>query len=219
MQQLNLKKFFLYLLIGSVSVSAVIGIGVIILGNFGEFEGKIIGTTLVITGTSILGLACGANIESKGGKFLPYSGIVFSIISAIILILMIWVTPANEEFYFKLAGSTALLAVVFSQLSLVTLAKLDDRFRWAMILLFVSATGLVLILLGIIWSDGTESELVGRVVGVLSIGVAALTIMIPIFHRLSDNLDSQSAINAEIEKLQTRISELEKRREKISNST
>lgn len=218
MQKLNLRKFFLYLLITSVSVSAILGIVVILFGNFGEFEGKIIGTTIVITCTSILGLACGANIESKHGKFLPYSGIVFSIISAIILILMIWSFFTNEEFYFKLAGSTTLFAVAFSHLSLITLAKLDERFQWANILVFVSVTGLVLTSLIIIWSNETESEFIQRAGGILSIGVASLTVMIPIFHRLSENLDSKLAIDMEIEKLQTRISELEERREKISNS-
>ena len=215
---LNLRKIFLYLLIASVSASAVLGISVILFGNFGEIEGKIIGTTFTITCTSILGLTCGANIESKAGKLLPYSGIIFAIISAFILIFLIWFGNTNEEFYFRLVGSTILFAVALSHLSLVTLANLDKRFQWSMILLFVSVIGLVLVILGIIWSNGTESELVGRAVGVLSIGVASLTVMIPIFHRLSDNLDSKLAINSEIEKLQTRISELEERREKISNS-
>lgn len=218
MQKLNLRKFFLYLLIGSVSVSAVLGIAVILFGNFGDFEGKVIGTTFTITCTSILGLACGANIEIKQGKILPYGGIIFAIISAIIWIFMIWYEPMQEEFYLKLAGSITLLAVAFSHLSLITLARLDERFQWAMIVLFISSIGLVLILQGIIWSDGVESEFIERAVAVLSIGVASLTVMIPIFHKLSDNLKSKLEIDEEIERLQTRISELEERREKISNS-
>ena len=218
MQRLNLRKFFLYLLIASVSISAVLGIAVIIFGNFGDFEGKIIGTTFTITCTSLLGLACGANIEAIRGKLLPYSGILFAVISAVIWIFVLWAGNINGSFFVRLGFSTTLLAVAFSHLSLITMAKLDKRFRWSGILILILVTGLVSILLGIIWADGTDSEIVGRVVGVLSIGVASLTVMIPIFHRLSDNLENEMAITAEIEKLQTRISELEERREKISNN-
>jgi len=70
-QSLNLKKFFLYLSIGSVALSAVIGIGVILLGNFGEFETKVLLTTMTVTITSILGLACGSYLETGRGKIVP----------------------------------------------------------------------------------------------------------------------------------------------------
>ena len=218
MHNLNLKKFFLYLLIASVSISAVLGIGVIVLGNFGETEGKIIGTTFVITCTSILGLACGVNLEAKRGKILPSIGIFFSIISAFIWSLMLWEVFRLEELYLRLSSSTTLLAVAFSHLSLITLAKLDQRFRWANILAYLSVGALTIILLLVIWSEGSGSEFVVRTIGVLSVGVASLTVMIPIFHKLSDKLDSITAINIEIEKLQSRIDDLEQRREGISKS-
>ena len=218
MQNINLKKFFLYLLIASVSISAVLGIGVIVLGNFGETEGKIIGTTFVITCTSILGLACGVNLEAKRGKILPSIGIFFSIISAFIWSLMLWEVFRLEELYLRLSSSTTLLAVAFSHLSLITLAKLDQRFRWANILAYLSVGALTIILLLVIWSEGSGSEFVVRTIGVLSVGVASLTVMIPIFHKLSDKLDSITAINIEIEKLQSRIDDLEQRREGISKS-
>jgi len=57
---MNIRKVFLYLLIASVAVSALIGIAVIIMGDFGEFEIRVLLTMLTITVTSILGLACGA---------------------------------------------------------------------------------------------------------------------------------------------------------------
>ena len=60
MHPVNSKRAFLYLLVASVALSAIIGIAVLIFGNFGDFEIKVLLTTLTVTVTSILGLACGA---------------------------------------------------------------------------------------------------------------------------------------------------------------
>ena len=75
---MNLKRLFLYTLIASVAFSALMGIGVILLGNFGELEVRVLMTTLTITVTSIAGLACGAYYESGRGRYLPVVGISLS---------------------------------------------------------------------------------------------------------------------------------------------
>ena len=52
---MNLRKFFLYTLIISVVVSALLGIGVVLFGDFGYIEVRVLMTTFTITLTSILG--------------------------------------------------------------------------------------------------------------------------------------------------------------------
>ncbi len=218
MQKLNLKKIFLQTLIGSVSVSALFGIVAILIGDFGEFESRILATTLTITCTSILGLACGVNLERNPGGYVPILGIIFSIVSAISAIIIIWAEPTGGYFFGRFFMSVTILAVAFSLLSLVTLAWLDARFKWALTALYIFVVALVLLLFGLIWGrDWYESELVMRGLGVLAIAVASLTVMIPVFHKLSDHLDKTDAIDAEIEKLKTRIAELEKRKNSLSN--
>ena len=49
----------------------------------------------------------------------------------------------------------------------------------------------------------------GRVIGVLAILVGALTVITPIFHRLSSSEADVAEIDAEMERLRLRISELE----------
>jgi hypothetical protein len=208
----------LYLLITSVSLSALLGIGIILFGSFGELEMKVLLTTVAITCMSILGLACGASLEAGDGKYLPGAGIILSIIAGVSWIILIWVEQAIGEFFAKSVMSTTILAVGFSHLSLISLARLDQRFKWAILSVFVCVTCLVAILLGLIWMTNTfEGDLTFRILGVLSIAVSALTIIIPVFHKLSEKLNEVDLINEEIEKLKTKISELEKRKEKISN--
>ena len=220
MQKLNLKKLFLYLLIASVSISALLGIFTILLGNFGELEIKVLLTTLLISVISILGLACGASIEAKRGKFLPYAGIAFSLIAGICWVILIWIKfDTTSDLFPRIVMSSTVFAAAFSHLSLISLARLDRKFRWAIYSLFAGVFALVSLFMGFIWiTDFFDNEFSYRILGVLTIIVSALTITIPVLHKLSDNFDETERIDAEIEKLKTRISELEMRKEKISNN-
>ena len=53
------KKIALWFLIISVAISAALGILAILTGNFGDFEGRMILTTLTISAASICALAAG----------------------------------------------------------------------------------------------------------------------------------------------------------------
>ncbi len=218
MENLNLKKFFLYLLITSVAISALIGIGVILIGDFGELEAKILGTTFTIALTSILGLACGAYLETKRGKILPTAGIVFSIISAILCFILIWANQTfSEEIFLKILASVVMFAVACSHLSLISIAQLEAKFQWSKITLFICVWLLVAILLYIIWfTPESSSDLIIRIIAVLSIVIAALTIITPIFYKLSSTLPEAEQIDQEIERLKLRLVKLEEKKQKLT---
>ncbi len=210
---MNLKKIFLYTLITSVAVSAVLGIGVILLGSFGKLESRVLMTTFTITCTSILGLACGAYYESKKARNLPLAGIFLSILAALLCIYMIWAGDRGFDAVWKSAATAALLATACGHLSLISLATLDKRFRWSRQALFVCIPVLVAILLYILWFEpDSSSDLVSRIIGVLSILIASLTVVTPVFHKLSHKEADAAEIDAEIEKLRARIAELEAKR-------
>jgi len=213
MPNINLKKFFLYLLIASVALSALIGILVILFGNFGEFETKILLTTLAVTVTSILGLANGAYLETGRGRVVPVLGIVFSVVSAVLWIFLVWYGTAQTAFFAKLLLSINLFAAACSHISLLSIARLDRRFVWSQYAVHAAVWTLTAILLYSIWLHFENmSEWLTRAVGVLSIVVAALTVTTPVFHRLSNQTVRTEEIDAEIERLRRRIEELEKQK-------
>lgn len=229
MENLNAKKFFLYLLTCSIALSALMGIWAIISGEFGELQGKILGTTTTIVGTSVLGLACGAYLENPRTKnspayFVPFAGIFLAVFSAAIILWMIWgYDGGSGESLFKTLGVSLMFAFSFAQLSLLSLARLAARFRWAMITAYVVILTLAAIVSAVIlFSQGAEDFLILRFIGVLTVVDAAVTVMIPIFHRLSrtefvdDQTPSTDDIDAEIANLKARISRLEKQKEHVS---
>jgi hypothetical protein len=214
MWELNLKRLFLKILIASVGVSTLFGIAVVLLGNFGEFEVRVLMTTLTVTVTSILGLACGASIESGRSRTVPMAGIAFSIASALALFLIIWNVLDDSEVFIKSTLTLVTFAVVLSHISLISLARLDRRFAWSLTLLAICDILLAGILLYIMWFEPESSgDVVYRVIAVLSILIAAFTVMTPVFHKISRSEDDDLAgLDAEIEELENKLESLRQRR-------
>lgn len=231
-EQINFKRTFLYTLIASVAVSALIGVWVILIGNFGWFEARILGTTLTVVGTSILGLACGAYLESPKSRgsalrIIPVLGIALSFVSAFIGLWLIWMasnTSSEPENIFEILSVSIIFATSFAHLSLLSLAKLSRKFAWSLTAAYVTILLLAAIISALIlFKPSGDDFMIFRLIGVLAVFDAALTVMIPIFHRLShsdfpENREfSVEKIDAEIEALQRRISELEKEKWEILN--
>lgn len=228
MENLNIKKIFLYTLITSIAVSALIGILVIISGEFGEFQSRVLLTTLTIVGTSILGLACGAFLESQKTqnlkfKIIPIAGILLSVVSAFFILLLTWeIIGSLNSSALKIIGVSGIFAFSLSQLSLLSLANLNKSFQWFLWLAYFVILGLASIISSIIIIEPAgENDFIFRLIGVLGVVDAALTVIIPIFHRLSkkDFLQTSiSEIDSEIEKLETQIELLKQQKEELLKS-
>lgn len=191
---MNPKRVALWFLIVSVSLSAVIGIIAIIVGTFGRTEAQILLTTLTISAASICALACGALWESGRGKILPAAGIVLAIVDAALFIIGIW-RETQSEGYWKFSASVGLIAVATAHASLLSLARLATRFIWSRFAAFIAAYLLAIFFIYIIYDTPTGDTPI-RIIGVTSIVLAALTILTPVFHRLSrgDDMGTTSTV-------------------------
>lgn len=151
---------------------------------------------------------------------LPIAGIIFAVISAILWIVLIWGSSSPEKIIFKSVASSTLLAVSCSHLSLISMAKLDRRFLWSRLLVQTCVGILAAILLYIIWFEPeSDSGLISRLIGVLSIIIAALTVTIPVFHKLSRTEPEEKQLDEEIIELKKRLAELEKRKAEIQQNS
>jgi hypothetical protein len=219
-KDLNLKRIFLYLFIASVGLSALIGIGVILFGDRGDFETMVMLTALTVTVTSILGLSCGAFLETGRGRVIPYIGIILALISAIMWIYLIWNGTVHNDLFVKSLMSATLLSASCSHISLISLANLDKRFIWSRFAIQAAVWSLTAYFLFLIWNPNWVDEQVsGRIIGVMSIVVAALTVVTPVFHKLSHKEPSVAEIDTEILALRGRLAQLEADRETLVSSS
>jgi ssDNA-binding Zn-finger/Zn-ribbon topoisomerase 1 len=180
---MNRKRIALWFLIVSVAISAVLGIIAILTGNFGKFEIRIIFTTLTISAASIGALACGAASEAGRHKELATTGMVLAIVAAVLLIAGIWFEPEGEQFW-KFTASLSVLAAATAHACLLSLAKLAQRFAWSRIFALAAVYLLATLIIVALYSEPT-GDFTLRLIGTTSIIVAAITVITPIFHRLS----------------------------------
>ena len=173
----------LWFLIASVGASAVLGIIIVLAGTFSEIEVRIILTTLTISAMSICALAAGALWERGRQKPLALAGMILSLCAAAVILFGIWTRTSGEEFW-KLSASLGLVAVATAHTCLISLASLSKSFSWAKIAAFIAVYLLAAEIIFVIYGE-TEPDAMIRIIGATSIVVAALTIVTPIFHRLS----------------------------------
>ena len=218
MNGLNAKKLFLYLFLASIGASALVGIAILIFGNFGELEIRVLLTALTVTVTSILGLACGAFLETRRGRAIPVAGIILALVSGVMWMFVIWLEGNRGDTFVRSLMSITVVSAACAHLSLLSLAKLERRFAWVRIAAHAAVWPLAAVLLFLIWdSEWMGEEISGRVTGVLSILVGVVTVITPIFHWLSRAEPTASAIDAEIESLRAKIKELELKRAAIES--
>jgi hypothetical protein len=226
----SVTRAFLYTLIGSVGLGAVVGIVTILAGHFGWFEGRVLLTTATIAAASMCGLACGAYWATGRGRLIPAAGIVLSFLAATLVLVGMW-GEINSELYWKSAASSSVFAVAFGHLALLSMARLAGWFRWSL----VAAHAVILLVAGLIVAmilAEPRGEGMFRLLAVAAILDAAITLLVPIFHRLSrteiqaadqaNNYEGQgrevlAELDVEIAKLKDRLAGLEQRRRLLAS--
>ena len=177
-----MKRIALYVLIGSVVVSALLGIWALLVGEFGRLEGKVLITSLCISGASILAMICGVAWERCPVRLLPPTGLALAVLGFALLIVLVWV-EADSEHAWKASGSILLLATAAAHGALLSLARLRRPHRWLFPAAYGSSALLAILVLVAMWGE-IEDERIWRWTGVFSILLCAFTILVPVFQRM-----------------------------------
>src|SRR5262245_7036499 len=190
---MNPKRIALWFLIGSVALSAMLGVIALLSGTVGRIQAQIILTTLTISAGSICALACGALWEKGRAKPLSLAGIALAIVSACLFISGIWF-ESNSEAFWKFSAAVGLVALATAHTCLLFLATLAPRFAWTRIAAIASVYVLAGQMIYLIYYTPGD-DFFFRILGVTSIVAASLTIVTPVFHRLSRS-DLSSSVAA-----------------------
>lgn len=216
----KLKKPLLYSLIVSVIFGAILGIILVLRNTWGWFEVRVMLTTVIIAVASLCGLACELSKLPFGWNGLPRAGLVLTCLAAAVLLLGMWTDNESEEFW-KTAIIICIFAVATVHVCLLSIARLVGRFRWITFIGTQLIYGLAVMLAVAIVGE-IDSEGIWRFIAALSIVVAAITLVIPILHRigrmdgnreailLPTDQRNVASIDAEIAHLQEQIDKLQK---------
>ena len=170
----------------SLSISALIGIFVFLLGDFGETDFKLLMTTLTIGGYSLTGLCCSVLYEKRKFTSLALSGMAISVIGFLYTVLVIWeaidlyndLTWRVVAILIVLAASTAhscLLLLLKSKKTLVNSAL-------SATIIFISIVALMLTIL--VLNELDVDDFYYRLLGIFAILDVLGTIVTPILNKV-----------------------------------
>jgi hypothetical protein len=221
-----MKRPLLKLLIGSVLIGAALGVFLVLRGKWGWFEVRVILTTITIAAASLCGLACDMSKTPRGTNLLPLGGLTLTLLSAVMLLAAVWFELESEA-YLKATGCISILAIATVHVCLLSIARLARRFYWVYMVTCQVIYGLALLLMTmLIWE--IDNDRMYRFVVAVSIVNAALTLVIPLLHRISrtsgDRTESMTvleernvaAVDEEIARLTKRLATLERLRMEIA---
>lgn len=220
------RRRILYLLIGSILFGAVLGLVIVLRGEWSWFEVRVMITAATIAAASIGALACDMARTPRGRNLLPKAGLGLSIAAAALVLGGVW-PEVRSDVYWKATACLGVAAVAVVHMCVLSIARLARRFAWVYIVACQVICGLAAIICAMIIGE-IDAEPMFQLVAALSIADAAFTLAIPVLHRLS-KLDDQgatlptplelrnaAAIDAEIAQLQQRIQQLQQLRAEIA---
>lgn len=221
----RLRRILLYALIGSILFGAVLGLVIILRNEWSWFEVRVILTAVTIAVASVCGMACDLSRSSRRANVIPHVGLGLTFLAAFVVLGGVWL-GIESAVYWKTTACVAVFAVAAVHVCLLSMARLAPRFAWVHFLACQVAFGLAGVIAIMIVFE-IDSHLTFRLVGALAIFDAALTLIVPVLHRISrmeapgehlvSPLGEQNlrAIDEELSRLRLRIRRLETLRAEI----
>ena len=222
--QFSLRQLFLWIHIVAVACSAFVGIGQILVGFY--YESRVLVTAVIIALASVCGLGCGAALEGKRAKIFPVAGMVLTLLGTLMLLFIVWIQlpwQRSMEGFVRWTAIFCIYAVACSHISLLSIARLSERFRWAIFVAVISILAVAsLVSAPMVFHDAfaKNMSLLIRYIAVAAIIDAAMSVLIPVFHLLSRG--EMKALNSGVEltlaDIDAEIAQLESRLVKLRQS-
>jgi hypothetical protein len=174
------RRAGLTLFFAAVAVNAALGIYAVLVPDFGDAEGKVLATSLCVTGAVVVALACEPAWERGVLGPVPAVTALLGVAGFALVLVGIWAEP-EDEVWGRLVGTAFTLTAAGVVASLLAVARLAPRHRWvfraALALLAVAAA----LVVGSVWTDD-PAEWYVRILGVALIALAAVVVSVPVLH-------------------------------------
>ena len=115
------RRLLLGLVVGALTGTALLAVGILLFGDFGETEGKILGTTAMLAGYGLLALPSGFLIDQRRLSGLAWTALALAIAGFVLAAAVVW-TEAGDTL-----GKWVLTVTVFAFAATQTAAQLAGR--------------------------------------------------------------------------------------------
>jgi hypothetical protein len=179
------KRLLVLAVIASLAVTAALAIGTLLLGDFGETEARVLGTTFAISVASLLALPGAQLLDQQRAVPLAWATVALAAVAFVVFEHTIW-TDEESSTAWKRVGTVAVFAVATTQIAALTSRlKADDRQSVRAVYLVTVGLGLLLAVLATaaMWEE-IESETFYRSLAALAVLNVFLVVLQPLLRRL-----------------------------------
>lgn len=178
-------RWALISLLSSLVVSALIGIVIILKGDFGDTEGKLLGTTITLGLFTVLAIP--GTIQLGRGRYyaLAVTAIIASILAFFLMVSAIWSDgPFESEFLNKVMVTFAVIAFASNHVALLLLAtSTAQTIRLISIATFTLIGVISSTLIISMWTEEMP-EALGRLLAVFAILDVLGSLAVPMLSKL-----------------------------------
>lgn len=175
------RKLLLNIFLVSLGINALLGIWALLVDDFGETQGRILATSFLVSAAMVSVLVNGPAIGQRHLSPVPIAASVAGASGFLLFVVLIW-GEVDNEIWLKLGFSMLIASAGGTLAGLMATAKLKPQYELLrvvnyLLIALLSSTAIIAI-----WAE-VDSSWLGRLLGVESVLVAALTLAIPALSR------------------------------------
>jgi len=176
-----LRRIVRQLILLSIVVNAVLGIWALG-GELGAFQGRVLASSLLVSATGVVAMACATALPSRRLGIVPYSGIVAAVIGFALFIAATWNDFAIRALW-QTGGTLVTLAVTAAYAAVMSGVHAESQARRIKAAAYLLALTAAAMTIAIYWG-ATIDEGVVRFYGITWVLLGAATVAVPIMVRL-----------------------------------
>lgn len=176
---MSLRRALLLGVAALVAASAILAVAILLFGDFGETEGRVLGTAAALAAHGALVVPATVLLDRDAARPLALALAAVAVAGAATWVWVIWVGPGGDAPW-RTASTTATLLVALSQVAATTARRRPSDPRAVRVLLPASIALVAVvaaIVLMLVWGGGEDAEWLGRVLAaaaVADVGAVAL---------------------------------------------
>ena len=178
------RRILLLVVAGLLTASALLAIGILLVGHFGSTEGRILGTTALLAGYGLVTLPAVMLLDQGRFRPLALASGTLAVVGAVLALALVW-TPSAGDTFGRTVGSVTVFAVMGAQASLLAFRR-QDRDPPAVRRLFAASCGtgaLIAVSATAMFWTSPQGGLYPRLFGSLVVLDLLLVALQPIFAR------------------------------------
>lgn len=169
LRRLTRRRVLLLVVAALLSASALLAVAILLIGEFGTVQGRILGTTAVLGAYGLLALPAAMLLDLGRARGLAGALLALCALGAALVVVLIW-TGDPPAALGRTAGTVAAAGVAVAQTAILAARRRETDPR-VVGLLFVVATALAglaaTVFSGLLWTAGGGGDRVGRLLGAL----------------------------------------------------